>query len=179
MLILLTGPVQVGKTTACWKTIPGLRTAGVKFAGFVSPPLLDAAGTKTGIEMVDLTTGEHRVLARVVRAGEFATVGIYRFAAGAQEWAHNVLAAALLANVDWLILDEIGPLELYKGDGFAFALEPLADPLRVPNAIVIVRDTLVDELAEHLGRSDTVQVQVTRATRSKIPGRLVSLIQAA
>lgn len=179
MFILLTGPTHAGKTTACWKALPGLRAAGLKIAGFVSPPLLDETGRKAGIALVDLLTGEHYTLARVVPPGESATIGAYRFVDEAAGWARHVLADALLANADWLVVDEIGPLELHEGRGFAFALPPLADPLRVPNAIVIVRSTLADELAARLGRTDIVRLPVTEETRAEAPGQLLKLVRAA
>jgi nucleoside-triphosphatase THEP1 len=90
-----------------------------------------------------------------------------------------VLAAALLANTDWLVVDEIGPLELHHGGGFAFALDPLADPLRVPNSVVLVRQTLVGELAERLGRPDMMRVEVTEANRTRVPAQLYEMIRAA
>lgn len=179
MFILLTGPVHAGKTTACWKAIPGIRAAGFKVAGFVSPPLLAANGDKVGIELMDLTTGKHQVFARVVESGESGTVGVYRMSEEAVEWARKVLAAALLANADWVVVDEIGPLEMHHGAGFAFALEPLADPLRIPNAIVIVREALAAELAERVGRTDVVRVTLSEANRAQIPARLVKLVRSA
>ena len=179
MFILLTGPRHAGKTTACWKALPGLRAAGVKMAGFVSPPILDETGAKSGIEMVDLTTGKRQIFARIVGPDEPRTVGVYRLMDGAIEWARGVLAAALLADVDWLVVDEIGPLELHQGSGFAFALDALADPERIPNAIVLVRQELVEELAGRLGRSDMVRLTVLEADRAEVPNRLVKLVQAA
>jgi nucleoside-triphosphatase THEP1 len=178
MFILLTGSHHAGKTTACWKALPGLRATGVKIAGFVSTPILDETGAKTGIEMVDLTTGKHQKFARVVGIDEPRTIGVYRLVDGAIEWARGVLAAALLADVDWLVVDEIGPLELHQGAGFAFALDALADPERIPNAIVLVREELVEELAGRLGRSDMVRLKVTEANRSDIPNQLVKLVRA-
>jgi nucleoside-triphosphatase THEP1 len=179
MFILLTGPIHAGKTTACWKAIPGIRAAGLKVAGFVSPPLLAANGDKVGIELMDLTTGKHQVFARIVEASEPSTVGIYRMSEEAIEWARKVLAAAFLANADWMVIDEIGPLEMHQGAGFAFALEPLADPLRIPNAIVIVREALATELAERVGRTDVVRVTLSEANRAQIPARLVKLARSA
>ncbi|MBM4458971.1 MAG: hypothetical protein FJ011_14620 [Chloroflexi bacterium] len=179
MFILLTGKEHVGKTTACWKALPALRADGLRIAGFVSPPLLSETGAKVGIQMVNLTTGESQTLARVAAHGEPATVGQYRMADEASEWARRVLAAALLANADWIVVDEIGPWELHQDGGFAFALEPLGDPVRVPNAIVIVRESLADELAERVGRTDVVRLLVTPANRSKIPAQLFRLICAA
>ena len=179
MFILLTGPRHVGKTTACWKALPGLRATGLKIAGFVSPPILNGEGHKTGIELVDLTTGQRQKFARVAGPDETPTVGIYLVTDEATEWARGVLAAALTANADWLVIDEIGPLELHHNRGFAFALAPLADPERIPNAIVIVRPELARELAERVGRTDTVYVEVTDANRLEIPSQLVRLVQAA
>jgi len=77
------------------------------------------------------------------------------------------------------VVDEIGPLELHQNRGFAFALKALADPERIPNAIVIVRPELTEELTERIGRTDTVYVEVTEANRLDIPGQLVRLVQAA
>lgn len=179
MFILLTGKSKAGKTTACWKALPGLRAGGIRMAGFISPPILDESGRKTGIVMVDLASGKHQTFAHVAAPGERADVGAYKLEEHAVEWARAILSAALLANVDWLVIDEIGPLELHKGGGFSFALEPLADPLRVPNAIVIVRPELMAELAERLGRMDVVRLEVTEANRASAPGQLVKLVLAA
>lgn len=175
MFILLTGQRGSGKTTACWKALSELRGNGCKVAGFISPPLLDATGKKTGIEMLDLTTGEHQTFARIVGPDEGADVGVYRLEPGAIDWARRVLSAALLSNTDWLVIDEIGPLELHRGGGFAFALPPLADAVQIPNAIVIVRPELVGELSERLGRTDIVLFEVTKPGRAAAPGRLVKL----
>jgi nucleoside-triphosphatase THEP1 len=179
MFILLCGEAKAGKTTACWKALPGLRALGIKIAGFVAPALLDERGAKSGIQMVDLVSGERQILARVARPGEPTTVGDYKMVDGAADWARNVLAAALLANSDWLVVDEIGPLELHQGKGFAFALDPLADPLRVPNGVVLVRQVLVGELAERLGRPDMTRVEVTEANRANVPAQLIEMIRTA
>jgi nucleoside-triphosphatase THEP1 len=179
MFILLTGKGGTGKTTACWKALPGLRSSGVKMAGFISPPLLDAGGKKTGIEMLNLASGEHHTFARVVSRDQHPDVGVYRLESDAIDWARGVLAEALFSDIDLLVIDEIGPLELHRGGGFAFAIEPLSDPERIPNAIVIVRLELVDELAERLGRPDMVRVEVTSDDRGNVPAQLVKLVQEA
>jgi nucleoside-triphosphatase THEP1 len=178
MFILLTGSVRAGKTTACWKAVSRIRSEGRQVAGFVSPPLLGADGAKVGIEMLDLATGKRQVFARVVEPGEAATVGMYRISDHAIDWAQKVLAAALLSGADWIVVDEIGPLELHRGEGFAFALQPLADAVRIPNAIVVVREALEDELAERLGRTDVVREHVPERNRSQAPARIVKLVRS-
>lgn len=179
MFILLTGKGGTGKTTACWKALPGLRASGIKMAGFISPPLLDAGGKKTGIEMLNLATGEHHTFARVVGPEDGPDVGVYRLEPDAIDWARGVMAAALFSDIDLLVIDEIGPLELHRGGGFAFAIEPLSDPERIPNAIAIVRWELVEELAERLGRADMVRVEVTADARGNVPAQIVKLVQEA
>jgi nucleoside-triphosphatase THEP1 len=178
MFVLLTGSTRAGKTTACWRAVPGLRATGLKLAGFVSPPILDEHGVKTGIEMVDLSTGNRATFARVVGHGEAPTIGVYKVLDGAADWARGVLSAALLSDADLLVIDEIGVLELHRGTGFAFALEPLSDPVRIPNAIVLVRRELADELAQRIGRTDTVYLEVTQENRLDIPNQLVKLMRA-
>jgi nucleoside-triphosphatase THEP1 len=131
-----------------------------------------------GIEMLDLATGKRQIFARVVEPGQPVTVGVYAISEDAIDWAQKVLAAALLSGADWIVVDEIGPLELHQGGGFAFALQPLADSVRIPNAIVVVRESLADELAERLGRTDVVRVQVTEQNREQIPARLVKLARS-
>jgi len=66
--------------------------------------------------MVDLMTGKRQIFARVVEPGQPATVGVYTISEDAIEWAQKVLAAALLSGADWIVVDEIGPLELHRGD---------------------------------------------------------------
>jgi nucleoside-triphosphatase THEP1 len=127
--------------------------------------------------MLNLATGEHHTFARVVSREDSPDVGVYRLETDAIDWARGVLAAALFSDIDLLVIDEIGPLELRQGGGFAFALDPLGDPVRIPNAIVVVREDLAGELAERLGREDAITVRVTEANRAEVPGQLVRLVR--
>ena len=177
MLILLSGPIQAGKTTACRKVLHALQANGLTVAGLLTPPLVDDSGAKIGISALDVRSDRQQALARLVRPGEAPTVGVYRMDNGVLAWAQDVLASSLGAGADWIVVDEIGPLELRKDAGFASILEPLADPVQTPNAIVIVRESLVDELAGRLGRSDTLVFCVTLADRDTAPARLLGLMR--
>ncbi|MCP6757059.1 hypothetical protein NL533_36075, partial [Klebsiella pneumoniae] len=77
-----------------------------RMAGFISPPLLDANGKKSGIEMLNLANGEHHTFARIVSRDENPDVGVYRLEADAIDWARGVLAAALFSDIDLLVIDE-------------------------------------------------------------------------
>ena len=76
------------------------------------------------------------------------------------------------AGCDLLMVDEIGPLELEQGEGFAPILELL--PVEGPtHTLIVVRPAFVDQLLLHL-RIQSLQVfSVTEENRDKLPLRIV------
>jgi nucleoside-triphosphatase len=139
-LALLTGGRGAGKTRWCEALARAGRDAGLAVAGLVSPPVL-ADGEKTGIDLLDVASGERRRLAERARADLPGTAGLgWHFDPEAL-----VLGNALLARVepcDLLLVDELGPLEFGRGSGFAAAFA-LLDERRYRLAVVVVRPTLV------------------------------------
>ena len=103
-------------------------------------------GRKTAIDLVDLGTGQRRRLAEVRRADEPGTATQrWRFAEPALAWGNEVLrAAAEGPGVDLLLVDELGPLEFVRGEGFTDGLTAM-DARRYAVALVVVRPALVDE----------------------------------
>jgi nucleoside-triphosphatase THEP1 len=82
---------------------------------------------------------------------ELTKIGSYNFIKSVFEWGQKELLDAMLQNPRWLIVDEIGPLELKGG-----ALEPavssvLKNSLPDVNIILVVRKTLVDKVIVHYG----------------------------
>ncbi|MGB4675600.1 MAG: nucleoside-triphosphatase, partial [Aggregatilineales bacterium] len=59
---LVTGDSGAGKTTWCRSLVEAARQRGLRVAGLLSPPVFEQ-GVKTGIDLLDLTTGERRRLA--------------------------------------------------------------------------------------------------------------------
>lgn len=176
MIIMLVGQREAGKTTLCVNVLPRIRQAGLKIAGFLCPPRLDAFGQKIGIRMLDVKTGENHLFAVVAGPGEIADVGRYRLIESSLAWARDIVDTALRDTFDWLIVDEIGPLELQQGKGFAFILDILANPARIRNAIIIVRENLATGLALRLKRDDLTTLPVTERDRDQIADRLMDLL---
>lgn len=77
------------------------------------------------------------------------TVGKYHFYAAAFEKANSVLLAAVSHNPEWLVIDEVGKLEL-GGRGFYPAVKKITDDqeekITTTNNILVVRDSLCDEV---------------------------------
>jgi nucleoside-triphosphatase THEP1 len=139
-VVLLTGGKESGKTTACRHLVERARGLGLTCAGIISPPRLEG-GAKVGIDVVDVRTGERRALAEVDGRPAALRAGPHRFDEAAVARARDLLDTACPCDI--LVVDEIGPLELEGGRGWANALEVLrGGEYRL--AVAVVRPRLVE-----------------------------------
>ena len=121
---VVTGPRRAGKTSFCRHLAEQACSAGWDVAGVVSLPYLEGA-RKTGIQALDLRSGESRLLAsNRPSTGAGLHFCNWHFCKAVLEWANGVLQNA--SPCDLLIVDEIGALELKAGGGFTAALPILA-----------------------------------------------------
>ncbi len=146
-IAILTGPFGSGKTTACRQLADLARQRGLDCAGIVCPARFDGAH-KVGIDLLNLRTGESRPLAEADnRPSELRTTR-YRFDTDAMAWAATILDSACPCDV--LVVDELGPLELERGQGWVNALRVLRDGL-YDLAVVVVRPGLIDAFRAAMG----------------------------
>jgi nucleoside-triphosphatase THEP1 len=174
-IILLSAERGAGKTTACLRLVDLARGAGLAAGGIVAPARYDADGTKVGIDVVDVFGGARRALAEIEPDPTRATVGQYRLHPEAEAWALGVLLATLDRRLDLAILDEIGPLELLQGRGYAPVLERLP-AARCRSAVILVRASLAETLADRLRALSLVTVCLTPANRDQVPATLLGKI---
>jgi nucleoside-triphosphatase THEP1 len=134
---LLSGPIRSGKTTQLrrWATAhPAAR-------GLLMPT--DAHGRRYFLDL-----GSGLQWPALARPGQWPVVriGRFHFAPAAFAWANAALQGAAAAGPDWLVVDEIGPLEL-RGEGLAPALRAmLAAPQLPANLVLVVRAGLADQV---------------------------------
>jgi len=149
MLLLLTGAIGVGKTTVCCKVVGLARAGGRQPRGILTPPLYDADGAKAGFEALDVASGRRWPLAHKTEPLGGPRVGPYAFDRSGLERALRALRKAMAPGTDLLVVDEIGPLELEQGDGFAPLLEAL--PRGGPDhVLLVVRSGLVEAACRRL-----------------------------
>jgi len=160
MLILLSGPVGSGKTTLCQRLVDLAGRRGFRVAGVLTPAVVQE-GIKVGIEAVNLRTGEVRLLARSdceptqdACAPGTTRVGRYVMDDRTLDWVAALCVEALAdagaaASDSLVFVDEIGRLELERGEGLARLIPLLAQP-RDARVVVIVRDTLLDRFLERV-----------------------------
>jgi nucleoside-triphosphatase THEP1 len=130
-------------------------------------------------------------------------VGPYSFDPAGLARALRVLERAVSAGCDLLMVDEIGPLELEQGKGFAPILDSahwrssrtvrLSSPEpsfatpeensedslsgeRPMHTLIVVRPALVEKLRQRLGRVAFVVFNVTEENRDELPLRIVEAL---
>ncbi len=141
--MILTGGRGEGKTTFCLALAERARRAGWTVGGIVSPTDWNG-GQRDVYRVKDLQSGEERVLARRSEQAGTIQVGAFAFDADGIAFGRQALESARAANVQLMIVDEVGPLEL-RGDGWAPVLDLLlADVFSV--MVWVVRLELVEEV---------------------------------
>lgn len=153
MLLILTAPIQTGKTRWLEALISELASCGVTSYGVVAPGRWHREPesgelVKDGIDNVLLPSGERVRLAEAAR-GHDGTAGLgWSFDANSLARVDSHFAE-LASQADGapglLVVDELGPLELKRGEGLVHAVELLErGPAPAwPHAIVVVRPALV------------------------------------
>jgi len=180
VIILLTGERGIGKTTVCQRVVELVTAGGGRVAGILTPVCPNTAGEKVAIDLVDLYTGQRRVLARADGAEKLVGPrwGRWQFDAAALSWGNAVLARAVNAEADLLVVDEIGPLELECGQGFVPVLADLRAG-RIKQALVVVRPEYLSVLRERLAPSPCRIFVATLSNRGKLPKKILWTIEIA
>ncbi|MEI8132506.1 MAG: nucleoside-triphosphatase [Leptolinea sp.] len=141
-IIILTGTRGRGKTAACQKWVQQAGMIGWNVSGLLCPAVFEN-GAKTGIIVKNLATGESRHLAGLVdgTVGEVAT-DHWNFDPEVLKWGSQVLGE--IRECDLLIVDELGPLEFYRRQGWVEAFDVLGGGV-YRLAVVVIRPELLDE----------------------------------
>jgi nucleoside-triphosphatase len=169
-VVLVSGERGVGKSTLLLAVREAAVRAGLRTGGFLSVARF-ADGEKTGIDLMDAASGAVHPLAQTGGSGPVQT-GRYTFDAGAL--AAGVGYAETSRTADLFFVDELGPLELVRGEGWAAVL-PMIAAHQFGVALVVVRPALLDLAREVLVLPPgapliTVTRQNRDALRTALPG---------
>lgn len=138
-LYLLTGPVHSGKTSSLSDSIKDITSIG----GFICP---DKDGLRYLKNIHDGTI--HRFQIANQESDDDILIGKYIFSKSGFETAQSILQSAIHQDFEYLIIDEIGQLEL-QGKGLEPSLSLTLNNIKNTKIILVVRDYLLDEVIHH------------------------------
>lgn len=176
-LIIVSGWRGSGKTTFCRKVIAAAQEIGWQAAGVLSPAKFKNA-QKSEILIEDITTGEQRQMAywpvalEGQRPEDVCTdenpydpnwKPHWIFDKEKMAWGEEVLAG--VDSCDLLVIDELGPFELAKGEGWVSGLR-LLDSGDYRLAMVVIRPELIEQATQRWPKASVVELR----TREDIPG---------
>jgi len=151
-IFILSGPVHSGKSTRLNEWIEERNDV----AGILAPIIRGLRNLQ------DITSGEKRCLEKSGKSNDSEddlAIGNYIFSSSVFHWGKQVLKKSADEKINWLVIDEIGILEL-QGRG----LEPAVSSLinlkwdRAPqNILLVVRERLVEKVIKHYRINERVQ----------------------
>jgi nucleoside-triphosphatase THEP1 len=149
MIFILTGPVHSGKTTLLKNVVEELKRQKYRIDGFLSEPIWKSEEI-VGYDLFDLK--EERSIPLMRRTGEkkWQKIGSYFFIPQGLAKAEKIILRE--KDVDILVVDEVGPLEL-SGKGFWPALEQVIfNPSNI--YLLVVRINILEDFLPTLGKRE-------------------------
>jgi len=142
-IFIISGPVHSGKTT---RLLSWLKNKNNLY-GILSPVI---EGKRY---LLDINSNEKRMLevAGNEDKKDIIAVGKYKFYKSVFEWGCEIIANSIEENPEWIVIDEVGPLEL-QGEGLAKAVNKVFSHQNIlvrTNLVLLVRDYLQTDLLNH------------------------------
>lgn len=139
--LIITGGRGSGKTSFCIYLTYLLNTAGWDVAGILSQPVFQQS-LQIAIDAINLQTGIRRCLATLNLDKSTSEVQTERwvFDTSTVAWCNEVFRSAI--PCDLLVVDELGPLEFERDQGWTDALTAL-DSGKFKYALAVVRTELL------------------------------------
>jgi nucleoside-triphosphatase len=170
-IVLITGERQVGKTTACLRAVTLMRQADLEVSGLVT--------TRTGchaLSVRELHTGAVYPLTLPFEDSTDRPLMNFRMDPEAMARSETSLARAFPTDV--VVIDELGPLEFRRGEGWTEAFDYLRQG-KYHLGILVVRPELLVAGVRRLPMDVYTVVRVTPANRDRVPMTVAEMAKAA
>jgi len=149
--IIITGPVQSGKSSLAWALVKKLRQSSIPMAGFIAKGLWENK-RRSGFDLFDLRTQETTPLAKrnkekISTTSDTAVMSNrvpYTFFKEGIKAGQHALEPENCTQAKIIMVDEMGKMEL-QGKGWASCIPDLLE-LKQCTHIWMVRETLVDSI---------------------------------
>lgn len=172
---LITGRPGSGKTSVIEGAIKILRERGLKAGGLYCPEIREGL-ERLGFKIIDLMTGEERILAHVNQPTG-PQVSKYRVNVKNVDEMSEVAIQRALGEADFIVIDEIAPMEMHS-EGFKRAVQAALDSPK-PLLAIIHQRTATGFIGDVKVRGDVKIFEVTEKTRPMLPNQLAELVITA
>jgi len=141
MILVLTGPVHGGKTTFLERSFARWAARGLAPGGFLSVAVTGASGA-LGYDLLELKSGRRQPYLRQEGEPGAERSGPFFFVPETLELARSIIREA--DSGEFLVVDEVGPLELLGGGLWPVLREALSRPgLR---CLLVVREEILKDV---------------------------------
>lgn len=169
-VVIISGEKQGGKTTFTSKLIKKLKENEKRVGGFIAPGEFENF-RRSSFSIFDLESEKLKPLCSIhFDSGE--KIGPFRFDPDGQNFGYSLLSADKTADKDFVVVDEVGPLEM-KGEGWASSI----DQLMLDSSFVfiwIVRKSLVEEVIQ---KWNIIDVELVDIEKQSVEQLTVSLLK--
>ncbi len=159
-ILIVSGPRASGKTTFCTQIAKILRANGWDVAGLLSLPIIKQ-GEEIAKDAFDIRSGVRRNLGSVRLHGSATTevqTGRWTFDTKTLDWCNTIFQSSI--PCDFLVIDEIGPLEFNQGQGFLEALTAL-DSGEFMRGAVVIRPHLLAAALQRWPAAEIIEITDT------------------
>lgn len=156
-MLIISGARASGKTTFCTLIAKILQSNGWDVAGLLSLPVIKQ-GEQVAKDAIDIRSGVRRCIANINFQDEATAeiqIGQWSFDTKTLAWCNVVFQSSI--PCDFLIIDEIGPLEFNQGQGFLDALTAL-DSGEFIFAMVVIRPELLSVALQRWPTANTIEI---------------------
>ncbi|MCK9150462.1 NTPase [Methanobacterium alcaliphilum] len=169
--VLITGSPGVGKTTLLYRIRDSLTEKNLLIGGVFCPEII-THGQRSGFAIINIMTGQKGLLS--CKDCEGPKVGSYGVSL---ENLKNIGAKALemaLGRADYILIDEIGPMEL-KSPEFFRAIEKVFDSSK--NVIAVIHKKSNNPVVLNIkNREDVVLFDINLENSGLVYGEIVRLL---
>ena len=172
---LVTGRPGSGKTSVIENAIKILQGHGLKPGGLYCPEIREGAA-RLGFKIIDLMTGEERILAHVDQR-DGPQVSRYRVNVKNVDEMSEAAIGRALREADFVVIDEIAPMEMYS-EGFKRAVAAALDSAK-PLLAIIHQRTTTGFIGDVKAHKDVKIFEVVPDNRARLPTQLAEEIKVS
>jgi nucleoside-triphosphatase THEP1 len=168
-IVILAGERGVGKSTVCRETVARAQARRYTCGGILTLSRPDGAR-----DVLDVRSGNLCRLTLGTGAGAVVVQGRFRFDPETLAWGNDVLGRAVPCHL--LVVDELGPLEIERGQGWPKAFDVLRGT-DFALALVVVRPELSAQAQRRLPVGATTVLIVTVDNRDELPDVFLGMLE--